>query len=165
MHLQQISLRRPIHVTYPLCIKSTHIGSLFWLTLQLVGINRMRTHTNKVYFDLHFNWLSCQFAEKWALLPFLSDIKFFSNKSLEYESLCLINWFIMIWFDSQIFEKHTVISNDCWSSLWNFKLFSDKLWNSSKGRSFWNTWNFSSMLQKNISLRLLRIYTYRVATL
>ena len=87
----------------PLCIKSTHIGSLFWLTSQSVSINRMRTHTNKVYFAVSLNRLSCQFAEKWAtqfwaFFPFLRNIKFFSNKSQDYESVCLINWFDMIWW-------------------------------------------------------------------
>ena len=49
-----------------LCAKSTHIGSLFCLTLQSVGINRMRTHTRKVYFAISFNRLRCQIVEKWA---------------------------------------------------------------------------------------------------
>ena len=44
-------------------VRCTHIGSLFWLTLQSVGINRMRTYTDKVYFAISFNRLSCQFAE------------------------------------------------------------------------------------------------------
>ena len=35
-----------------LCFKNTHISSLFWLTSQSVGIDRMRTHTNKVYFAI-----------------------------------------------------------------------------------------------------------------
>ena len=33
--------------SYALCVKSIHIGSLFCLTSQSVGINRMRTHTRK----------------------------------------------------------------------------------------------------------------------
>ena len=49
-----------------LCVKSTHIGSLFCLTSQSVGISRMRTHTSKVYFVISFNRLRCQIAEKWA---------------------------------------------------------------------------------------------------
>ena len=49
-----------------LCVKSTHIGSLFCLTSQLIGIKRMRTHTSKVYFAISFNRLRCQIAEKWA---------------------------------------------------------------------------------------------------
>ena len=49
-----------------LCIKSTHISSLSWLTSQSIRINRMRTHTNKVYFTVSLNRLSCQFAEIWA---------------------------------------------------------------------------------------------------
>ena len=85
----------------PLCIKSTHIGSLFRLTSQSVGINMMRTQTNKVYFAVSFNQLSSQFAEKWAtqfwaLFPFLREIQFFSNIYLEHESVCLINWFNII---------------------------------------------------------------------
>ena len=91
------------HLSFAHCFKSTHIDSLFWLTSQSVGIDRMWTHTNKVYFAISFNRLSCQFAEKWAtqiwaFFPFLRNIKFFSNKSLEYESVCLINWFNMIWW-------------------------------------------------------------------
>ena len=49
-----------------LCVKSTHISSLFRLTAQSVGINRMRTHTRKVYFAISFNRLRCHIAEKWA---------------------------------------------------------------------------------------------------
>ena len=45
----------------------TRIGSLFWLTSQSVGINRIRTHTNKVYFAVYFNRLSCHFAEKYRM--------------------------------------------------------------------------------------------------
>ena len=86
-----------------LCIKSNHIDSLLWLTLQSVGFNRMRTYTNKIYFAVSFNRLSCQFAEKWAtqfwaFFPILRNIIFFSNKSLEYESVCFINGFKMIWW-------------------------------------------------------------------
>ena len=50
----------------PSCVKSTHIGSLFCLTSQSIGINRMRTHASKVYFAISFNGLRCQIAEKWA---------------------------------------------------------------------------------------------------
>ena len=53
-----------ITINNALCIKSAHIDSLFWLTSQSVSINRMRTHTNKVYFAISLNRLSCQFAEK-----------------------------------------------------------------------------------------------------
>ena len=35
--------------TVSLCVKCTHIGSLFLLTSQSVGISRTRTHTNNVY--------------------------------------------------------------------------------------------------------------------
>ena len=84
--------------------KSTHIGSLFWLTLQSFGINKMRKITSKDYFAISFNRLSCQFAEKWAtqfwafFFSFLRNIKFISKKSLDYELECLINWFNTIWW-------------------------------------------------------------------
>ena len=72
---------RHLKLTNPLCIKCTNIGSLLWLTSQSFAINKIRTHTKKVYFAGSFNWLSCQFAEKWAtqfwaFFPFLRNFCF-----------------------------------------------------------------------------------------
>ena len=71
-----------------ICLNNAHSVSkvpisahFFKLTSQSVGINRMRTHTNKAYFAVSFNRLSCQFAEKWAtefwaFFPFLRNLSF-----------------------------------------------------------------------------------------
>ena len=84
------TLKSPIKLVVcscALCIKSTQIDSLFYLTSQSVGINRIGTHTNKGHFTISFNGLSCQITEKWAtqfwaFFPILRNIKFFPKKSL-----------------------------------------------------------------------------------
>ena len=68
--------------------KKSHQSPFIWHE----KIDRMGTITNNVYFVVSFNRLSCQITEKratqfWAFFQILRNIKFFSKKSVDYDSV------------------------------------------------------------------------------